>query len=269
MSHTRVLYGGLQIADPPTTRFERPGAAEQMEDTLRNLRRDVTVARLIRDIPRVRSRVATSEAAELGRVFTLLRRGPEHATDELIEVTSRFVGEKLRLVPLQRRSLELPAVSTRAAGGRTVRFKASTRDLDRHGTRIDPMGLDLENFRKNPVFIWHHSYAGFGATPKVENVLGKVTRLSRDASGLDIDAEFAPAEVNPAAETALKLVRGGFLSACSIGFIPRRIEIEMEGGDEIPVIREAELLEVSLVMVGSNPNALVSDPSRSGVGAVA
>ncbi|WP_162141005.1 HK97 family phage prohead protease [Fodinicurvata sediminis] len=69
--------------------------------------------------------------------------------------------------------------------------------------------------------------------------------------------EFAGAEVNPRAEQALRLVRAGFLQAVSVGFLPLKShQEEAPGGRSITVFDAVELLEVSLVPVPSNPQAL-------------
>ena len=41
-------------------------------------------------------------------------------------------------------------------------FRASTSDLDRHGTIVEPRGIDTANFVSNPVFMWGHDAYGDG-----------------------------------------------------------------------------------------------------------
>ncbi|WP_162175156.1 HK97 family phage prohead protease [Fodinicurvata fenggangensis] len=82
-------------------------------------------------------------------------------------------------------------------------------------------------------------------------------RHSAGAAGFDIVVEFAGAEVNPRAEQALRLVRAGFLQAVSVGFLPLKShQEEAPGGRSVTVFDAVELLEVSLVPVPSNPQAL-------------
>jgi len=52
-------------------------------------------------------------------------------------------------------------------------FKAviNTRDKDRHGTRIDPDGLDVEAFRKNPVFLLFFNALSVYRTPLLKCIL--------------------------------------------------------------------------------------------------
>lgn len=145
--------------------------------------------------------------------------------------------------------------------GRVVRFRASTPAVDRHGTIVRPEGIRTEKFAANPIFLWaHDGYGGWDA-PSPDSVIGRVVGWKKSAEAFDVDVEFAPAEANPKAEQAFRLVKAGFLNAVSIGFIPLRWheeEIPTAAGDrEIrTVYDEVELLEVSLVPIPSNPEAV-------------
>jgi hypothetical protein len=126
----------------------------------------------------------------------------------------------------------------------TTWFRASTNDVDRHGTIVEPRGIDTTNFRTNPVFMWgHDAYGSGGGPPELANVLGRVVNYRQDANAFDIEVEWAD---HDRAIMARDLVRAGFLSAVSVGF----------EGAEIPVYNRTELVEVSLVPVPSNPNAI-------------
>lgn len=141
-----------------------------------------------------------------------------------------------------------------AQEGRVVAFRASTPALDRHGSRILPQGIRTEAFDRNPVFLWGHD--GYGR-PDPHAVIGRVIRHRKSPEAFDIEVEFAPEEANPRAEQALRLVRAGFLNAVSIGFVPLRSHEERSAeGKRVLVYDEVELLEVSLVPIPSNPEAL-------------
>jgi HK97 family phage prohead protease len=154
----------------------------------------------------------------------------------------------------------MDSINTRAAAieqtDTTTWFRASTNDIDRHGTIVEPRGIDTANYSANPVFMWgHDAYGSGGGPPDLENVLGRVIDYRKDDSAFDIEVEWAE---HDRAVMARDLVRAGFLSAVSVGFIPdpdsmttRSIE-----GSEVPVYNRTELVEVSLVPVPSNPNAI-------------
>src|ERR1700761_4333928 len=42
------------------------------------------------------------------------------------------------------------------AGERSVVARIGGRDIDRHNTVIEPKGIALESYRKNPVVLWEH-----------------------------------------------------------------------------------------------------------------
>ena len=104
--------------------------------------------------------------------------------------------------------------------------------------------------------MWGHDAYGSGdGPPDLENVLGRVVDFKRSDEAFDVAVEWAE---HDRAVMARDLVRAGFLSAVSVGFIP-----DAEGmmtrsidGAEIPVYERTELVEVSLVPVPSNPSAI-------------
>ncbi len=117
---------------------------------------------------------------------------------------------------------------------------ASTASIDRQGDSIDQAGWDLTNFKQNPVLLWAHDYSEFP--------IGKVTEIAVIDGSLKAKFEFAPEDANPKAAQIQKLYEGGYVNASSVGLIPK----ERNGH----VITRAELLELSLVPVPANQDAL-------------
>lgn len=147
-------------------------------------------------------------------------------------------------------------------GDRVVSFRSSTPDLDRHGTRVLPMGIQTENYDRNPIFLWgHDGYGGLVGGPSIESVIGRTIGHQKSREAFDHDVEFVPADVNPKAEMALRLVQLDFLGPTSIGFEPKRFHEEAQQRGAAPdappvvVFDEVDLLEVSLVPIPSNPHA--------------
>lgn len=120
------------------------------------------------------------------------------------------------------------------------RFLASTSSVDRQGDSIDQSGWELKNFFNNPVLLWAHRYD--------ELPLGKIIDIQITPKGLEADVEFASEDANPKAQQVKKLVDYGILNAVSVGFIPK----ERNGN----IITRAELLEISIVPVPANQDAL-------------
>ncbi len=132
----------------------------------------------------------------------------------------------------------------RASEGAGLDFVISDGSLDRHGTRINPDGWDLAAFKRNPIALFGHS-GGFpiGRWEDVRAEGGKV--LGR--------LVFAAKGTSARIDELASLVEQGILRAVSVGFsvlkygTPGKSQYDYE---------QQELLEVSLVSVPSNTNAL-------------
>ena len=135
---------------------------------------------------------------------------------------------------------------------RTATFVASDETVDRYGDIVSVDGWDLKNFRRNPVFLWMHSqYQPIGNVQKIGVEDGKLLATVR----------FFDAGDNKTADDLWKLVKKKKLRAVSVGFT-------VKGDEDIEAIRDEnesitgfrflrqELLELSLVSVPANPNAL-------------
>jgi len=117
----------------------------------------------------------------------------------------------------------------------------STNSEDRHGDVVE-QNWDLKNFKKNPVILNSHNYGD------VTEILGKAEKLSTKTGKLEGKITFA-VEENPKAKIAYELYKNGFASAFSVGFIPRVFDGKGK-------ITKSELLEISLVSVPANAQAL-------------
>uniref|UniRef100_A0A6M3KIE5 Putative prohead protease n=1 Tax=viral metagenome TaxID=1070528 RepID=A0A6M3KIE5_9ZZZZ len=137
-------------------------------------------------------------------------------------------------------------------GERQYEFTASTSDVDRDGEVIDAGGWDLKNFKKNPVIMFAHDYRTLP--------IGKAPRVwvsSKDGvKSLKNTIQFPPEGTYEFADIVERLVDTGYLTAESVGFIPR--EWDEGDGEKSPrrTYTKQELLEISIVPVPSNPNAL-------------
>lgn len=117
------------------------------------------------------------------------------------------------------------------------KFIASTPAVDRQGESIDQTGWELENYLKNSVLLWAHDYS--------QPPIGVVDKIGLENGNLVIEGRFAPTEF---AQQIRKLYDLQMVNTVSVGFIPK----EMNGN----VITKSELLEVSVVPVPANPQAL-------------
>lgn len=149
------------------------------------------------------------------------------------------------------------------SANRTLRFVGSTETADRDKDIIEVAGWQLENYQKNPVFLWAHQY---GQPP-----IGKAINVIKDVNNkqLIFDIQFATADVYPFADTIYKLYKGGYMSATSVGFMTKKFKTRDDDEVlELPEWRrgyriiEAELLELSAVPVPANPEAIITARSK-------
>jgi HK97 family phage prohead protease len=149
---------------------------------------------------------------------------------------------------------------------RALRFTISTESVDREQDRIALAGWDLANFRRNPVVLWGHDASRLP--------IGRALDLRIEDGGLKATVEFIPEDTPEGgqfAESVYRLARQGFIAATSVGFRPIKWDYtndQSRGADDwFPGIdfEEQELVELSVVTVPANPEAL-ADPPGPGEG---
>ena len=131
-----------------------------------------------------------------------------------------------------------------ASSGAGLDFVLSDGSLDRHGTRINPKGWQLDAFRKNPVALFGHDKSfiiGQWTNVRIEGdrLLGRLVPAARGTS--------------ERIDEIVSLIEQGILRAVSAGFAV----LEMgKPGKSIYDFEKQVLHEASLVAVPSNTNAL-------------
>lgn len=139
---------------------------------------------------------------------------------------------------------------------RTLVIVGSDETKDRDGDIIMVSGWEMENFRKNPVFLFAHDHHGVP--------IGSATKVVRrkNPARLEFHEKFPSEGIYPFADMILALFQEKVLNASSVGFMPKKWE-ELEKTDDdverwFPGRRfvKQELLELSAVAVPSNPSAL-------------
>ncbi len=152
-----------------------------------------------------------------------------------------------RLAP----SAVLPDTLETAPSDRTITFVLSTPEVARDGHTLAANGWDMEAYMRNPVVLFAHDNSS------TDTVIGRMDRIWTDGDRLIGQARFMEASLNPLAETVYQMVRQGFLSAVSVGFIPLDGKPAKGRGHGAFDFTRQELLEVSVVPVGAHPAALV------------
>jgi len=123
----------------------------------------------------------------------------------------------------------------------TFSFVVSTEDRDRHREIVKQDGLDFSDYKKNPIVLADHDY-------RLEKIVGKTLTIKTDKKQTSITGVFASTEY---AQFVRKLYEEEIPLMTSIGFIPK----EYDDNDQ-SIITKSELLEISIVGIGSNRGAL-------------
>jgi len=119
---------------------------------------------------------------------------------------------------------------------------ASTIDIDRSGDVVPKSVWEkgIQNYLKNPIILAQHDY---------DDPIGRMTDYKVDDKGL-----WVKARISSAAEEVFGLIKDKILTAFSIGF--RILDAEYNSAAEVFVIKELELVEISVVSVPCNQNTL-------------
>lgn len=139
---------------------------------------------------------------------------------------------------------------------RTLTFVGSNELIDRDNEVIRADGWDLKNYRKNPVILFAHDYR----SPAV----GKALKVWAEKDRLKFKVQFPEMEEYGFADTLYKLYKGGFMKAVSVGFMPREWEWGKEEDGPRRIFTQQELLELSLVPVPANPDAVMTSAGMKG-----
>ena len=119
---------------------------------------------------------------------------------------------------------------------------ASTNDIDRAGDVVPTAVWEkgIENYLKNPIILAHHEH---------DDPIGRMVEHRIDSKGLWIKAR-----ISAAAEEVYNLIKDKVLTAFSIGF--KIIDAEYNAAAEVFLIKELELVEISVVSIPCNQNTL-------------
>ena len=160
-----------------------------------------------------------------------------------------------------RRWQDTPEIRKIDEESRTVEFVASDNSVDSYGTVIPVDKWDLTRFSNNGIIGYMHDVYGDSWTKSADpdDVIGKGVAFIEDEK-LIVRITFEPADLNPRADKIFRKLQFGSLHAVSVGFRATKKGHmgDEERGEDPKVYYYAgqELLEVSVVNIPSNANAL-------------
>lgn len=152
------------------------------------------------------------------------------------------------------REAVIRALSDKNKENREAEFVISTEAPDTYGTVFKISGWDLKRYENNPVVFYAHK--SYSDNP---DMLIGTSEIRIEENQLIGVVRFEPAEINPLAEKVWQKVQAGTLRMASIGANPKKGHWgdEKFGEDrDVLYFDEQELLEWSIVPIGSNPEAL-------------
>lgn len=149
--------------------------------------------------------------------------------------------------PLPRRVIK-EAFLDHVDESRFSRFVASSNRIDRYGDIIEQEWA-LDDFMKNPVFLWSHNSWG--------EPIGWVREFEANAERTETIArvEFAPAGHDPFVDKLVRAVNMRLIRAVSVGFMPVEMEDRLDERGRWDGYRflRSQLIELSLCTIPANP----------------
>lgn len=125
---------------------------------------------------------------------------------------------------------------------RIIEMVGATEDFDRAGDRMLMSGVIIDNYLKNPIILPNHD--------RGSQSIGKAIDVKVVGSKLVFKIQFADTELG---REWFYLYANKYMNASSIGFIGLEYTPNNQGGYDYT---KWELLELSLVTVPCNPNAI-------------
>ena len=160
-----------------------------------------------------------------------------------------------------RRWQDTPEIRKIDEESRTVEFVASDNSVDSYGTVIPVDKWDLTRYQNNGIVGYMHDVYGASWTKSADpdDIIGKGEAFIEEDK-LIVRITFEPKELNERADKIFRKIQFGSLHAVSVGFRATKKGHmgDEERGEDPKVYYYAgqELLEVSIVNIPSNANAL-------------
>lgn len=179
-----------------------------------------------------------------------MKKSAQELLNEKREKAIGMIGKKLE-VQIARKAISIDAEK------KQVTFVMSSSNTDRHGDVIDQDSWILDYFFKSPMFFLQHRSDEFPIGKWLPETLKFEIDPEHEGEKLMVcTAEFAT-EIYDQADLAFKMVEGGFMNAVSVGFIPH--VVDYDENKDVFVLKSCELMECSLVGIGSNRQALAKE----------
>lgn len=184
-----------------------------------------------------------------------LHRGPNSETAMAKSTYPIYIAAEIQ----ERAALPADEALGAAERPRVLHVVASTGAEDSHDSVL-VQNWDLTRYKANPVVLWAHR--------RDEIPIGTATVALVDAQEgqgrqLEADITFPPPGKFPRSDEVWDAWEAGLLRAVSVGFKPHTTRWERISDREVLFFDDLELLEISFVPVGSNPETLAAARERA------
>jgi phage head maturation protease len=135
----------------------------------------------------------------------------------------------------------------------THKFIVNTERVNEYGYRILTDGIDTEQYERNPIVLYGHNRA----LHNPNSVVGKCVKLTKINNELIAEIEF-DVEQEYAKDLADKVERG-YINMCSLHADVKETSTDEElllPGQTLETVTKCKLVEISIVDVGGNDDAL-------------
>ena len=131
-----------------------------------------------------------------------------------------------------------------------IRGTANSGMKDRWNEVMPKDCWNLDNFLKNPIMLYQHQH---------EKPIGTITEIYPTDVGLKFVGKIGRANKKKTVNQleAIELIEQGIIKSFSVGFIPK--DYDYDKTLDVLVYKDVELLEISLVSIPMDGNALMSD----------
>jgi HK97 family phage prohead protease len=154
------------------------------------------------------------------------------------------------------RSLTVRLAAGETAPANEIPVIASSEAMDDYGEVIEQASWRLDRFLRAPVALWQHE--------SWEDPIGYFKDVRVEQGALRATLVPYTGAADPEGRGAAVLARyaqGGPISV-SVGFCPGTVDTEERPEGRVRVLRECELYEISVVSIGSNPEAVALRAAR-------
>ncbi|MDB0601081.1 HK97 family phage prohead protease [Tenacibaculum maritimum] len=134
-------------------------------------------------------------------------------------------------------------------------FVVSDESVNCYGYRVLTDGIELIQFKKNPIMLYMHRRNTWN--PTGDEVIGRWENIRKENGKLLADAVFD--ETNEFGKKIAEKVKNGFIKMASIGISKKETSTEkkhLKTGQTRATVTKSSLSEISIVDMGGNDNAL-------------